>query len=130
MDNKEEMARALQLAIQEDGQALSYKIGNITLKLLNIQETIENTFNGAAAVETGYSAGKTVFGAVEDFSRGDKLCTGLCLVATACEGIAFTSRMTRLPYSTKVYFCAKTVSLGVMRFRNLCRNAKGEIFLC
>ena len=74
--------------------------------------------------------GKTAFGAVEDISRGDKVCTGLCLVATACEGVAFTTRVLKVPYGMKVYICAKTASAGLMKFRNLCKNAKGEIVTC
>lgn len=86
--------------------------------------------SGAAAVESGYSAGKTLFGVAEDVARGDKLCTGLCTVAIVCEGIAVTSRITKIPHGMKVYVCAKTASAGLMKFRNLCKNAKREVVPC
>ena len=130
METKEQIARAVQLAVQEEMTHFSYKVGNATLKALEVKETTETIASGVAAIESGYSAGKTMFGAAEDLTRGDKLCTGLCLVATLCEGVAFTSRMVKLPYGMKVYFCAKTASAGLMKFRNLCKNAKGEIIPC
>lgn len=130
MDNKVEIARAVQLAVQDEMTNFSYKVGNATLKALEVKETVENLGNGAASIQSCYSAATTAFGAVEDAARGDKLCTGLCLVATLCEGVAMTSRIIKLPYGMKVYICAKGVSTGLMRFRNLCKNAKGEIAPC
>jgi hypothetical protein len=128
--NKEEIARTVQLAVQEEMTNFSYKIGNTTLKALGIKETTENIFNGGLAIQSTYSAGKTAFNALEDLSRGDKICTGLCLVATFCEGLAFTSRIVKIPYGQKIYVCSKAASVGLMRFRNMCRNAKGDIFPC
>lgn len=64
---------------------------------------------------------------MEDLGRGDKLCTGLCIVATACEGVAITASSCKfVPFRYRVYIGAKTV----MRFRNLCRNAQGQIGPC
>jgi hypothetical protein len=127
---KEEIARAVQVAVQDEMTNFSYKVGNATLKALQVKETAENLGSGAAAVQAGYSIGQTAFGAAEDISRGDKLCTGLCLVATGCEGIAFVSRVVKIPHGMKIYVCAKGASAGLMRFRNLCRNAQGQIGPC
>ena len=126
----EEIARAVQVAIEQEMQGFSYKVGNATLKALQVKETAETLGNGAAAIESGYSMGKTTFGAAEDISRGDKLCTGLCLLATTCEGVACTTRLVKLPYGGKIYFISKAASAGLMKFRNLCRNAQGEILPC
>lgn len=130
MSGKEEIARAVQKAVEGEMTHFSYKVGNATLKALEVKEKVEEIGNGGAAIQAGYSMGKTAWGAAEDINRNDKLCTGLCLVATACEGIAFTTRVIKVPYGMKVYVCAKTASAGLMKFRNLCRNAKGEIMPC
>nr|WPV72500.1 hypothetical protein orf129 [Navicula sp.]WPV72572.1 hypothetical protein orf129 [Navicula sp.]WPV72657.1 hypothetical protein orf129 [Navicula sp.]WPV72730.1 hypothetical protein orf129 [Navicula sp.] len=127
---KEEIARAVQLAVQDEMTNFSYKVGNATLKALEVKETAETLGSGAAAIQAGYSMGQTAFGAAEDISRGDKLCTGLCLVATGCEGIAFVTRVVKVPYGMKIYVCTKAASAGLMKFRNLCRNAQGQIGPC
>jgi hypothetical protein len=68
---------------------------------------------------------------MEDISRGDKLCSGLCIVATTCEGVAIVAGTCKfIPYRYRVYIGAKAISVGVMRFRNLCRNAQGKIGPC
>lgn len=128
--SKEEIARAVQVAVQNEMTNFSYKVGNATLKALEVKETTETIGNGVAAIQSGWSAGATAFGAVEDASRGDKLCTGLCLLATCCEGAAFATRIVKVPYGMKIYICAKAGSAGLMKFRNLCRNAQGQIAPC
>lgn len=128
--SKEEIARAVQVAVQDEMTNFSYKVGNATLKALEVKETVDNVGNGAAAIQAGWSAGKTMYGAAEDASRGDKLCTGLCLAATCCEGVAFMTRIVKVPYGMKIYVCAKSASAGLMKFRNLCRNAQGQIGPC
>jgi hypothetical protein len=128
--DKEAIARAVQVALEKEMTNFSYKVGNATLKALEVKETIETLGSAGAAIESGTSMGKTAFGAVEDFNRGDKVCTGLCLIATACEGLALTSRVVKIPYGMKIYICSKAASSGLMKFRNLCKNAKGEIRPC
>lgn len=128
--DKIEIAKAVQVALEEEMRGFSYKVGNATLKALEVKESAEIVSNGILAIQSGYSAGKTAFGAAEDLARGDKLCTGLCVVATTCEGIAFVSRIVKIPYGTKVYISCKSASACLMKFRNLCRNAQGELKPC
>lgn len=128
--SKEEIALAVQVAVQNEMTNFSYKVGNATLKALEVKETSETIGNGAAAIQAGYSFGATAFGAAEDIARNDKLCTGLCLLASCCEGVAFTTRVVKVPYGMKIYVCTKAASAGLMRFRNLCRNAQGRIVPC
>jgi len=52
------------------------------------------------------------------------------LVASVCEVIASSSTIIKYPRAMKVYFVTKSISVGCIRFRNLCRNAKGDISLC
>lgn len=132
--NNEEIARAVQMALEKSFQNevtnFSYKAGNVTLKALELKEAGGNLLNGGAMIQVGHSVGKTAFGAVEDLARNDKLCTGLCIMATVCEGVAFTTRIVKIPYGARIYFCSKAASTGLMKFRNLCRNAQGKIFPC
>jgi len=128
--SKEEIARAVQLAVQDEITKYSYKIGSYTIKALEVKETFEKTTNGLLAFECGSSLGKTAYSAAADFSKGDKLCTGLCLVATVCEGVAFTTRFVQIPYGQKIYIFAKSTSVGLMKFRNLCRASDGTIVGC
>jgi hypothetical protein len=134
MDSKEEISRAVQKALEDElsnfTKELSYKIGNATLKALDLKEKVEEIGNASAAIQAGYCMGSTAWGAAEDISRNDKICTGLCLVATACEGIAFTTRVMKVPYGMKIYIGSKAVSSGLMKFRNLCRTANGQIVPC
>jgi hypothetical protein len=133
-ETKEEISRAVQKALEEElgnfTKELSYKVGNATLKALHVQEKVEEIGNAGAAIQAGYCMGSTAWGAAEDISRNDKVCTGLCLLATACEGVAFTTRVMRVPYGMKLYVGCKAASSGLMKFRNLCRTADSQILPC
>jgi hypothetical protein len=100
------------------------------LKVLELKETAEEFGRGVAAVEAGTSIGKTTFGIVSDVARGDKVCAGLCMIATTCETVALITRVAKVPGGMKVYVGCKATSCAVMKFRNLCKNSKGEIFPC
>jgi len=137
MQNKnEEAARAIQAAVEgnatEFSKEVSYLVGNATLRTLNIKEEfVGKAIGGGATLQAGYSIGTTAWKTVEDLSRNDKLCTGLCLVATTCEGVALLASCSKIfPFRYRVYIGAKTTSLTVMRFRNLCRNANGQLGPC
>lgn len=131
MDKNEEISKAVQKAVEEElanyTKELSYKIANATLKALHVQEKVEEIGNAGAAIQAGYCMGSTAWAAAEDISRNDKVCTGLCLLATACEGVALTTRVVRVPYGMKLYVGSKATSSGLMQFRNLYRTADGKI---
>jgi hypothetical protein len=135
-DKNEEAARAIQAAVEgnatEFSKEMSYLVGNATLRTLNIKEEfVGKVIGGGATLQAGYSIGTTAWKTVEDLSRSDKLCTGLCLVATTCEGVALVASCCKvLPFRYRVYIGAKTTSLAVMRFRNLCRKANGQLGPC
>lgn len=131
-DNNEKISRAIQLAVQgntnEFGKEISYLIGNTTLKSLNLKS---NVISGIASAEGARSIGTTTFKAVLDAGRGDVVCSGLCILATSCEGLAIlAANVPRIPARRNIYLIAKCTSIGVMRFRNLCRNAKDQIVPC
>jgi len=111
---------------------MSKLVGNATLRTLNIkEELVGKVVGGGATLQAGYSIGTTAWKTVEDITRNDKLCTGLCLVATTCEGVALVASSCKvLPFRYRVYIGAKTTSLAVMRFRNLCRQANGQLGPC
>jgi len=130
MAKKEDVARFTQKAIEKAGTEISYMVGNATEQAVQYGDKIDQMSRGAVAIESGRALGSTAYKAAEDIVRNDKICAGACLVASACEVIAGSSAMIKYPGAMKVYFVAKTISVGCIRFRNLCRNAKGEISPC
>merc|ERR1712151_892310 len=121
MSKEEGIARATQKVIEKAGTEISYMVGNATEQAVQYGDKIDQMSRGAVAI------GSTAYQAAEDIARNDKVCAGACIVASACEVIAGSSAMIKYPGAMKVYFVAKTISVGCIRFRNLCRNAKGEI---
>lgn len=130
MSKEDGLARATQKVIEKAGTELSYMVGNATEQAVHSSDKIDQMSRGAVAIESGRALGSTAYQAAEDIARNDKVCAGACLVASACEIIAGSSAMIKYPGAMKVYFVAKTISVGCIRFRNLCRNAKGEINPC
>ena len=138
MTSQEDAARLVQEVFEERMQEklmtfssdMSYVAGNATLKALKVQEKIEEGGRIAAALEASGAAGKTAWGLASDLARQDYVCTGLCSVALCCESVAAISRIAPIPYRLQVYVGCKMVSKGVMTFRNLCKNAKGELTPC
>jgi hypothetical protein len=130
MSKEDGLARATQKVIEKAGTELSYMVGNATEQAVQYSDKIDQMSRGAVAIESGRALGSTAYKAAEDIARNDKVCAGACLVASACEIIAGSSAMIKYPGAMKVYFVAKTISVGCIRFRNLCRNAKDEINPC
>lgn len=131
MGAKEEaIARLTQKSIEQLGTELSYITGNATAGALNYADQFGQITGGIVAMESARAIGTTAFKAGEDIIRNDKICAGACLVATACEVVAWSSAMIKYPGAMKVYFVSKSISVGCIRFRDLCRNAKGGITSC
>jgi hypothetical protein len=130
MSKEEAVARAAQKVVEKAGTEISYMVGNATAQVVQYGDKIDQMSRGAVAIESGRALGSTAYKAAEDIVRNDKICAGACLVASACEVIAGSSAMIKYPGAMKVYFVAKTISVGCIRFRNLCRNAKGDINPC
>ena len=105
-------------------------VGNTTAKSLEYADKFDQISRGAVTIESFRAIGSTAFKATEDLVRDDKICAGACLVATACKAVADVSAMVKYPGALKVYIVAKGISVGCIRFRNLCKNAKGEISPC
>jgi len=72
-------------------------------------------------VEASGAVGNIAFKTLKDISRGDKVCTGLCLVSATCETVALgCSTIKIIPFRGKIYIGAKIVSKGCMAYRNAC----------
>jgi hypothetical protein len=127
---KESLGRLTQKLVEKAGTELSYMVGNATEQAVEYGDKIDQMSRGAVAIESGRALGSTAYQAAEDIARNDKVCAGACIVASVCEVVAGSSAMIKYPGAMKVYFVAKTISVGCIRFRNLCRNAKGEISPC
>jgi hypothetical protein len=130
MSKAKVLGRATQKIVERAGTEISYMVGNATEKSLEYADKIDQMSRGAVAIESGRALGSTAYQAAEDIARNDKICAGACLVASVCEIVAGSSAMIKYPGAMKVYFVAKTISVSCIRFRNLCRNAKGEISPC
>ena len=130
MSKEQGLASITQKAIEKAGTEISYMVGNATEQAVQYSEKIDQMSRGAVAIESGRALGSTAYIAAEDIARNDKVCAGSCIVASACEVIAGSSAMIKYPGAMKVYFVTKAISVSCIRFRNLCRNAKGEISPC
>ena len=128
--SKEDIARAAQQAVEKAGTEVSYLFGSATAKSLDYADQIGQMTRGAVAIESGRSLGSTLYKTSEDVARNDKICAGACFVASACEVVAGTSALIKYPGAMKVYFVAKTISVGCIRFRDLCRSAQGDLKPC
>lgn len=103
----------------------AYKAGNLTERVVEAAEKISpmvdrgvELFSGG---ESSAALGKIAFKTTKDISRGDKVCTGLCLISVGCEAIALScSTIKIIPFRGQIYVGAKIVSRGCMSFRNAC----------
>lgn len=87
----------------------------------NKTENLNFIIKSTTVLESSRAAGSTVFKASKDIIRGDKVCFGLCLVSTACEGIAIISSTCKfVPYRKTIWLSSKATSQCLMRYRNLC----------
>lgn len=113
MNSPDEYVR--NIMIQEGKKAVekaSYFAGNKT-------ENLNFLIKAATVRESSRAAGSTVFKASRDMIRGDNF--GLCLVFTACEGLAVVySTCKFVPYRKTVWLSYKVASQSLVRYRNLC----------
>lgn len=71
--------------------------------------------------EAGTAFSRIAFKTGKDIARGDKVCTGLCLISGISEGVAFTcSTVKVIPFRGRIYVGAKIISKSCMTYRNLC----------
>lgn len=109
----------------EAAQESSYTAGNITEKLVNVATSVGDKIDLGTQITVGSEStgaiGIIVFKTTKDISRGDSVCTGLCLVSETCETIALAcSTIPVIPFRGKIYMGGKVVSRGWMTYRNLC----------
>jgi len=110
----------------------AYQAGNNTDKVIKISEKIrtgvDNLNNvigkGTALVSGSESSGalaKIAFKTTKDIARGDRVCTGLCLVSATCETLALScSPVKVIPFRGRIYIGFKIISKGCMTWRNAC----------
>jgi hypothetical protein len=103
----------------------AYLAGNNTDKLIKVSERIGSVVDRGTELIGGAEAstalGKIIFKTTKDVGRGDRVCTGLCVVSAACEAVAVgCSTLKILPGRGRIYVGAKVISRGCMAFRNAC----------
>ena len=104
----------------EIGEKLE-KVNNV----LNVLEKANNVIDGGTTlvggVESSGALANVAFKTTKDIARGDKVCTGLCLVSAACETVALgCSTIKGIPCRGKIYIGSKMVSKACMNWRNAC----------
>lgn len=103
----------------------AYKAGNLTEKVVEAAEKVSPAVDRGVELfsggESSAALGRIAFKTTKDVSRGDKICTGLCLISAGCEAIALScSTIKVIPFRGRIYVGAKIVSKGCMSFRNAC----------
>ena len=107
----------------------AYQAGNNTDKVVEIAEKIgkgvDNVIDGGTALvggtESSGALANIAFKTTKDIARGDKVCTGLCLVSATCETLALDcSTMKLIPFRGRIYIVSKIISKGCMIWRNAC----------
>ena len=103
----------------------AYVAGDKTNKILEIAEKAKDAVDGGTALaggtESASALGRIGYKATKDIARGDKVCTGLCLVSAGCETIALgCSTIKIIPLRGRIYIGAKIISKGCIAFRNAC----------
>ena len=106
-------------------QDSAYIAGNNTQRLADVAERVADFVEGATSLaggtESAGALGKIAFKTTKDLSRGDTVCTGLCVVSGTCESVAVVCSTARfIPYRWRIYGGAKVISKGCMTFRNIC----------
>lgn len=91
----------------------------------NSSEPLIEKFNFVVKVgtvlESCRAGGTTMFKASKDYMREDPICLGLCLVSTACEGVAIVSSTCKfIPHRRAIWLTSKGASQCLMKYRNLC----------
>ena len=70
----------------------AYAAGNETDTVVEIAKKAGAVVDGGTALfgggESAHAFGKVAFKTTKDLARGDKVCTGLCLVSGTCELVA------------------------------------------
>lgn len=103
----------------------AYAAGNSTDKWVGIADEVGKRIDFGTQLVSGGEAstaiGKIIYKTTRDVSRGDTICTGLCVVSGVCETLALgCSTLKKLPLRGKIYIGAKMVSRGCMAYRNRC----------
>ena len=118
---------AIQLATEA-----AYQAGNNTDKVIEIAdkavEVVDKTTKiinrGTALVggtESSRALANIAFKTTKDIGRGDKVCTGLCLVSATCECLALSCSLIKvIPFRGPIYTGSKIISRGCMTWRNAC----------
>nr|YP_010472412.1 hypothetical protein N4L43_pgp097 [Pleurosigma intermedium]UVG42023.1 hypothetical protein [Pleurosigma intermedium] len=108
---RDKMIEAGMKAVEES----AYTAGNN--RILELAKKAKNAVDGGTALaggtESASALGQIGFKATKDIARGDKICTGLCLVSAGCETVALgCSTIKIIPFRGRIYIGAKIVSKG------------------
>ena len=118
---RDKMLEARMKAVEES----AYIAGNKTHKMLELAETTKDAVDGGTALVGGTESAGALdqigFKATKDIARGDKICTGLCLISARCETVASgCSTIKIISFKGRIYRGAKIISKGCIAFRNAC----------
>ena len=116
----------------EGARYFEYAAGNATEALKKtFMERSGQAAQVAGAYHNGLTFGETAFKGISDYFRGDKVCTGLCVLACTSDAIGFCyCTMPWLPGRLTVYTVTKGVSTACVKFRDKCAASGGTLPGC
>jgi len=95
-------------------------VGNKTEAVQTVTNGAIDTTKSVVSTHSGYRVGNSIYKGVKDHSKGDYVCTTLCVVSGCCETMAGVLVWTPIPGKFIVLSGLKSISYGCMRFRDLC----------
>lgn len=120
-----EQLNTVAAAVTSNVAEVASNVKDVADKVTGVAKSVEPAIDRAVELvgggESGTAFSKIAFKTTKDIARGDKVCTGLCLVSGVSEGIAFAcSTLKIIPFRGRIYVGAKVVSKTCMTYRNLC----------
>lgn len=122
---------AASIAMQEAAVRLGWVANNTTLAVTEAA-TSRLDFIGRSAAVTGSGGlvAKNIFDGVQDFVRGDVVCTGACCIACLSEVTSAVCCILPVQLRGPIFLGTKFVTSTCMVFRYTCANSKNPIPGC
>ena len=116
----------VQQAVEKAGESASYIAGNKTEAIQGLTNGVIDITKGVFTTHSGSRVGQSIFKGFKDYSKGDPLCTGLCLASGICESVAGVLVWVPVPGKICTVSTLKGISYGCMTIRDLCAAEPGN----
>jgi hypothetical protein len=112
--------REVQEIVENGGQAVSYIAGNKTEAIQALTQRIIDSCKGIVMVDSSGRVASGIFKGIKDYSKGDLICTSLCVTSCILESSAGVLVWASFPGKICVISSLKSVSYGCIKIRDLC----------